>query len=295
MIMKRLTFIAILALPLAAHAQTLQQQLDGVRQATAKYQDWQKAVDDGYVLFGKEGPLMGEHWYRRDLVDQPFDIAHPSTLQYANINGKKVLVGVAYTVYRKPGDAMPAGFVGDDDHWHVHDITKLADAMTRNRPLAHAIVQRRIENGTLGPDGKTQLTMLHAWVWLENPAGVFTLEHTGLPYLRAGLPVELAHHADEFAPWGVTLLDARGCPWELGKVRTLAETSNEQQARLREACVTAANEVRAAPRDERINAVASRAWQGYLHARDAILTEQQKVALNSTMEPMEPSHAGHMH
>src|SRR5687767_6426868 len=75
------------------HAQNasadLEKQVAAVRSATERYRDFANAQRDGYKLFGKEGPLMGEHWYRADIVKAPLDLKRPSTLQYATINGKR--------------------------------------------------------------------------------------------------------------------------------------------------------------------------------------------------------------
>ncbi|MGH7627661.1 MAG: hypothetical protein ACREOJ_20390 [Gemmatimonadaceae bacterium] len=34
--------------------------------------------------------------------------------------------------------------------------------------------------------------MLHAWLWLPNPAGMFASDNWALPFVRAGVPVPLA-------------------------------------------------------------------------------------------------------
>lgn len=133
--MKSLRLIALLslaALPTRAIAQehvhhhagaasgaddaALQAQLEAVRAATARYQDHANAVKDGFRLFGQESPLMGEHWYRRDLAGAPLDLRRPATLQYANVGGRKVLVGVAYSVYRRPGEPLPEDFTNTTNH-----------------------------------------------------------------------------------------------------------------------------------------------------------------------------------
>ncbi|HUP90077.1 MAG TPA: hypothetical protein VM100_12020 [Longimicrobiales bacterium] len=260
-------------------AQTREDQIAAVRKNTQRYLVWDSAVADGYKLFGREGPMAGEHWYRKELVDKPLDLAHPSTLQYAMINGERRLIGVAYTIYERPGEALPEGFVGEDDAWHVHDVDQLALAVTRDRPLLRAIVKRRIAKGKTGAgDGRNQLTMLHAWIWQDNPKGMFTLEHTALPYLRAGLPTELAASADEFAPWGVALLDPRACDWEIGRVKFEHDATKEQLDRLRNACRNAAlvmKESAAREPHDRLNAAASQAWRSYLATRDSVFPSQE--------------------
>jgi hypothetical protein len=271
----------------------LNAQIEAVRNATARYRDFENAERDGYKRFGKEGPLMGEHWYHPEIVKQPLDLQRPSTLQYAVIAGRRELVGVAYTVYNRPGDPLPAGFAGDDDHWHVHDVDKIARAITEDRPFVRWLVDQRIAKGKTGAgNGRTHLTMLHAWIWSDNPDGVFALEHKALPYLRAGIPVHFAHHADELAPYGVTLLDKRGCEWELGKIKVLARPGKVQQRKLARACGVAAEQVRKSD-VARLNDVASRAWQNYLSVRDLVLTAEQKERLMVGIEHHAQPHRNH--
>src|SRR5687767_7172477 len=104
----------------------LAEQLDALRRSTERYRDHANAVKDGYKRFGAEAPLMGEHWYHPDLVKAALDLNRPGTLQYAHIDGKRVLVGVAYNVYQREDEALPDGFAGDADVWHVHDVPRLA-------------------------------------------------------------------------------------------------------------------------------------------------------------------------
>jgi len=305
--MKRIHILALLAAaiasPLAAqhehgavqHANAaaaprepaeLRAQIEAVRAATARYRDHAHAVRDGYRLFGQEGPLMGEHWYRRDLVGQPLDLRHPSTLQYANVGGRKVLVGVAYTVYRRPGEPVPEGFAGAGDHWHTHDVVRLAQAATAERPFVRWLVQRRIDRGKLGPGGgRTLLTMVHAWVWLDNPEGMFAQEHLALPYLRAGLPPSWATNAA--AAQGVQLLVPGACRAEVGRTDKLARMEGDQARLLAALCEQEAAQVRAALNRHRdaaaVNAAAERAWNGYEAARARILHADQLARMQRIM------------
>lgn len=266
----------------ARDSELLAEQVAAVRAATARYRDHANAVKDGYRQFGAEGPLMGEHWYRRDLVRRPLDLAHPSTLQYANIGGRKVLVGVAYTVYRRPGDPVPAGFAGAGDDWHTHDMAHLASVATEDRPFAHGIVERRIRDGKVGPDGRSLLTMVHAWVWLDNPDGLFAQEHRALPYLRAGLPATWANGSNDDAAQGIALLAPGACAQEVKRTEKLARTDGRQERLLASACAQQAAQVRAAVarRDPAVaNAAASRAWTAYETSRDRILTGEQRARM----------------
>lgn len=146
------------------------------------------------------------------------------------------------------------------------------------------VVNRRIHNQKTGAgDGRTHLTMLHAWIWSDNPSGVFALEHTGLPYLRAGLPAELAQSADGFAPYGIALLDDRGCEWEIGKIKLLARATTEQQRTLLKACHDAADRVRGSS-IEKLNGEASAAWREFLRMRDVTLSAEQRGRLGVGVE-----------
>ncbi len=305
--MKRIQILALLAVaiasPLAAqhehgamhHADAatsprdsaeLRAQIEAVRAATARYRDHANAVRDGYKRFGQEGPLMGEHWYRPDLVRQPLDLRHPSTLQYADVGGRKVLVGVAYTVYRRPGEPVPEGFAGASDHWHTHDVVRLAQAATAERPFVRWLVQRRIDQGKVGPGGgRTLLTMVHAWIWLDNPEGMFAQEHLALPYLRAGLPVAWASGAA--AAQGVQLIVPGACRAEVGRTDKLARIDGGQERLLTAACEQEAAQVRAALNRRReaatVNAAAERAWTGYEAARARILHADQLARMQRIM------------
>lgn len=270
-------------------------EVERVRQATARYRDIEVARREGYRLFGMEGPLMGEHWYLPDAVRRPLDMARPSTLQYATIGGRKVLVGVAYTHYRRPDEPLPEGFAGAGDVWHTHDVTRLARAATAERPLLRAIVDRRIRRGRVGAgEGRVLLTMVHAWVWSENPDGIFAHSHRGLPYLRAGLPASHASGASEAAAMGVSLLAAEGCADEVRRTDRLAGLSRGQSRDLRRACDRQAQAVEASrgASAATLNAAAERAWTAYLAERVRILRPEQSARMQRVMNAaLEPAHA----
>ncbi|MGH7554176.1 MAG: hypothetical protein ACREMQ_14305 [Longimicrobiales bacterium] len=272
-----------------ANDAAVERQLDEVRRATERYRDHAAAVADGFKLFGAEGPLMGEHWYHPDRVREPFDLARPSTLQYAWIDGKRQLIGVAYTVYRRPGEPLPEGFEGVTDAWHVHDVGRIARALTADRPFMRWLAERRLESGRAGGgDGRTQLTMVHAWPWLANPDGPFAQQHRTLPYLRAGLPASFAVAGDDDGAWGVSLLNNGSCTSEIRRVHALARLSSTQRTQLSAACTEAASTVRAAFQpsvdEATLNSAASAAWKSYTQKRDALLTPEQLERMGVTME-----------
>lgn len=113
------------------------------RLATARYQNINNAINDGYENIFVEVPNMGHHYRKLSLVDGTFDVRRPELLVYnKKHNGQFELVAVEYAVPIEitPNQA-PAGFTGSADVWD--------------------------RNTTFG------LWLLHAWVWRYNPAGVF--------------------------------------------------------------------------------------------------------------------------
>jgi hypothetical protein len=254
-------------------------EIEAVRAAVARYEDHAAAVADGYRRFGRrQGPgnaLMGEHWFRKDRVGQPLDLMRPSTLVYATIDGERRLVGVAWTVYRRPGETLPEGFTGDADRWHVHHIDQMAAARAEGRPLLERIVERRRARGKLGAgDGRTELTMLHAWTGLDNPAGMFANDNVALPYARLGLPVEWASADDPAAARGIGLLLPEAC-----ESRTASSAACENAARRVRSALMEAKAGAIDP--EELNAVAAGAWRDYSAGVLASLTPEQLARLEA--------------
>jgi len=118
------------------------QELARLRQATARYHDLSQAVADGYVDIDVFVSGQGFHYLKPSLLDGTFEVEKPELLVYApNPQGVLRLVAVEYAVPVSLSATAPAGFTGDDDVWHVE------------------------------PD--FGLWVLHAWVWLNNPNGMF--------------------------------------------------------------------------------------------------------------------------
>jgi hypothetical protein len=115
-------------------------ELKRARAATARYQNFDNAIKDGYSNIMVDVENMGHHYMKTSIVDDKFDISQPEILVYnRNESGIPELVAVEYAVpltYPKP-----AGFTGSLDVW----------------------------NDTSG----FPLWLLHAWVWHYNPEGVF--------------------------------------------------------------------------------------------------------------------------
>jgi hypothetical protein len=120
-------------------------ELQQVRAATARYQNIEHAFGDSYEDIGLVMPNMGYHFLKAQLVSPVFDMMKPAILVYnKKDNGKFELVAVEYAVPMSslPPHVAPEGFTGNDDEW---------DENTLN----------------------TGWWTLHAWVWKNNPDGVF--------------------------------------------------------------------------------------------------------------------------
>jgi hypothetical protein len=117
-------------------------ELAAARAATARYQDLENALADGYVDIDVVYQNMGHHYLKSSLLDDTFQPDQPELLVYApGPNGRMRLVAVEYAVPLDVAPSAPAGFSGDADAWD------------RNETF--------------------QLWTLHAWIWLNNPAGTF--------------------------------------------------------------------------------------------------------------------------
>ena len=158
--------------------------IESAREATAKYQDRAVAIAAGYRQIGSDFPGMGEHWISIGLLfDGKLDPAQPEVLTYVSVSGKPRLLGVAYMLPLLAGESAPDWPAGKEK-WHDHFRT-LEDetALPQHHASGH------------GGDAP-RMTMLHAWIWLANPAGMFAADNWAVPYFRLGIkPAENAPDA----------------------------------------------------------------------------------------------------
>ncbi|MEX2154960.1 MAG: hypothetical protein WD825_16575 [Gemmatimonadaceae bacterium] len=155
------------------------------RTATARYRDVDVARADGFRRVGVEFPHMGEHWVNlARVLGNRFSAAEPSILTYATVRGRRQLVGVAYTSLLRAGEQPPAS-AAPASAWHEHNGSVDEESF----PLHHAAGAPSND-----PDPEAlRLSVLHAWVWTPNPAGLFETGNADLPFVRLG-----------FAPRAVT-------------------------------------------------------------------------------------------
>jgi hypothetical protein len=186
--------------------------LDAVRAATGKYRDRSVAIAAGYRKVGPDFPGMGEHWVQPGrLASGRFDPAEPPILTYVLIDGAPVLTGAAFAQPLGPHEAVPE--FPSRDAWHDHTGSVDEESLLI-APAGHAAAHVRSSPGP-------RLAMLHAWVWTENPDGVFAQDNWALPYARLGLtppaaPSVAAARALSFAAGGdsyfLALVDAAAAP-----------------------------------------------------------------------------------
>ena len=119
-------------------------QLLEAKQATAKYRNINNAVKDGYADINVFIHNMGFHYMKSAYLDDKFEPGRPELLVYSPSpeNGKMRLVAVEYAVPQSLSPSAPEGFYGDADVWDKND--------------------------------DFGLWTLHAWIWYNNPAGVFS-------------------------------------------------------------------------------------------------------------------------
>jgi len=119
------------------------QELASARAATARYHNIEEALADGYVQASPDIPGEGFHYVNFSSVDCAFNSEEPEVLHYAFVpnENRLQLVGVEYVVPLACGPA-PEGFTGDADEW---------------------------EQEVGGPP----VWSLNAWIWRNNPDGVF--------------------------------------------------------------------------------------------------------------------------
>src|SRR6185503_3252075 len=93
-------------------------ELQQARAATAKYQNIENAIRDGYADINVVVQEMGFHYMKSTLVDANFDPRKPELLVYnREEDGSARLVAVEYAVPLTASQNAPAGFSGDLDVW----------------------------------------------------------------------------------------------------------------------------------------------------------------------------------
>ena len=155
-------------------------QLERARQATAKYEDVRLAEADGYHAMGPDVPGMGVHFVQT-LEAKEFDIEKPPILLYQKNQaapGGYSLVGVTYLWNGAEGpDGQPVDppFPKSLARWHRHSNICVLPGLSNPHELNQS--QCREKGGQFFAQAPW---MVHAWIWKDNPAGVFSSENPAL-------------------------------------------------------------------------------------------------------------------
>ena len=294
----------------AARPASLDAQMATLKQAIARYADFEVARKEGWKKFGGtrggEGPLMGEHWFlppKRGGPDyqhgQAIDFGRPSNLIYAEINGRRELIGVTFNVRLAEGEPVPEGFAGSGDKWHVHDFPKAIAAATETRPLLRWFVSG-FAGRAFNKDGveRGRVAMIHVWPTLPNPDGPFADKHRLLPYLKLGLPAAHAEGASLRAAKGLHLATPRGCADTIDGALWIAAAPKETSRRLHATCAVAAAHVKqglASGRKDEINRKAEHGWAMFATAWARELTPRQQARIAALTEHGDAGPLSHEH
>lgn len=293
-----LSLLAFSAVPRAAAQDSptandlLAGQLAEVERATAVYRDVEVARRDGYAKprFGMDAPLMGEHWVNRELLAGKVDLARPAVLQYAVVGDRRVLVGVTYGHWQVPGAPMPEGFAGPDDRWHTHDLESMVRRFAERRSgLVRWAANQSVDAGRWrGPDGRTELAMLHVWLYSKNPEGIFSNYNPSLPYLRAGLPASWARAGEHATARGIELLRPESCRNAVRRFAWVVRADRSQRETLSRRCGEAAGDIQQARTrglaGDSLNVAAASVWRRLAQEALATLSPNQRATAGTLSE-----------
>ena len=180
----------------------LVEQLDTVRQATEKYQDVRVALVDGYALSPEQFPNMGAHFINFErMTDGVFNPAEPEFLLYiwdesvgapiGSVAEEWELVGTGFLLPTQlAGEDHPDAFVGPLDNWHVHYSLCLGRSEDSRSSTQE---ECREQGGTWLPSFGW---MIHAYVWVDNPLGVFGMWNSNIPPLMPAEEMREARTAE---------------------------------------------------------------------------------------------------
>jgi hypothetical protein len=164
---------------------------------------------------------MGVHWVNPGLlVSGVVDSSRPTVLEYATIEGQPTLVGIAYVVLADdttppPDQPAPAAY------WHTHGGSVDEESFV----LSHAESARHHHDRAPGP----KIAILHAWIWLANPDGLFATDNWALPFARLGFAAPESVTADAGRAMA---LAAGGVEYFRTLVRVVARPDSADQERL---------------------------------------------------------------
>ena len=159
---------------------TFDEQWAAADAAVAGLDTAEEATAAGYTRAAVQQSGIGTHWVNWQLIDRPFDPAHPAMLLFDERGAQPELVGFSYWIHAPE----PDGFAGTNDVWHQHTNLCIVNGWV-DREMA-ATAQDCAGSFLAGAD----LWMLHAWVvpGHENTWGPFAVTNPTLCPRAAGTP-----------------------------------------------------------------------------------------------------------
>lgn len=262
--------------------------------AVERYKDFHVAEREGWKKFGGDEPLMGEHWHHPQGPDYQgstarLDFARPSNLMYTMIDGRRVLTGVTFNVRLADGETMPDGFAGGADRWHAHDMLRAIESALADRPILRWLAGGWLKANYFDKgDERGRLAMVHVWVGVPNPDGIFADHNRTVPYLKMGLPA--THAGAMTAAHGVDMATPNGCRELIDGRAWIANLAPRTTKTLHATCRREADTVRASLKlpPQQLNAAAAAGYSRFERVWNASLTPAQHARVDAISE-----HGGH--
>jgi hypothetical protein len=158
---------------------------------------------------------MGQHWINPAwLFPATPDPGKPGILSYLTVGNRKILAGVAYAVPAVNG-VMQENSLADARHWHVHAGKVLDEGFF----LEHV----NPAGAPMHHDRMSGISVLHLWIWIDSPDGLFAANNWALPYVASGL--DPSAHASRDAARALATASA-GSPFLLEQMRRAASLSD---------------------------------------------------------------------
>jgi hypothetical protein len=145
-----------------AEREALEAQMTVARQVANEFPTVKEALAAGYMRSTPFVPCIGAHYTNTAKVFG-FHPDAPSELLYDGTDPDSKIVGLSYLVL-EPGGKPPAGFAGNNDHWHQHNanggLCLKGGVVVGGEDTTRADCAARGGHKTL----LTDIWMLHAWI-----------------------------------------------------------------------------------------------------------------------------------
>jgi hypothetical protein len=104
-----------------SQCEALEQELLDAKDVAKQFPTPADAEAGGYYKVTPYYPGIAAHYIKPQYLDGKFVLEEPEMLLYDGTQPDSHIVGLSYLI-NKPGDTEPAdGFVGDNDHYHIHE------------------------------------------------------------------------------------------------------------------------------------------------------------------------------